>query len=106
MLEEGSTCEHTASARFSYTLVLASVAVPQMKSPAPCCKPWHTRHVPAGRWMMRELKEGSTQAGTDPSLILVHVGVGQRCSAPSSDAEPPAILPTMSTRVTFQLGPG
>eukprot|EP00964_Phaeocystis_antarctica_P120971 scaffold84692_cov66-Phaeocystis_antarctica.AAC.10 len=30
------------------------------------------------------------------SLIIVHVGVGQRCRAP--DEESPAILPTVSTR--------
>ena len=36
------------------------------------------------------------------SLIIVHVGVGQRCFA--LDPESPAILPTMSTHVTFQRG--
>ena len=38
------------------------------------------------------------------SLILVHVGVGQRCRAP--DKESPAALPTMSTHMTFQRGAG
>ncbi len=38
------------------------------------------------------------------SLILVHVGVGQRCCA--LDPESPAILQTMSTHVTFQRGAG
>ena len=32
------------------------------------------------------------------SLILVHVGVGQRCRARVSDVESSAPLPTMSTR--------
>ena len=33
---EGSEGEHTLSARFSYTLVSVSVAVPSMRSPPPC----------------------------------------------------------------------
>ena len=52
------------------------------------------RNVPAGRWMkVQGMFEGRADIG---SLIIVHVGVGQRCRAP--DEESPAILPTMSTR--------
>eukprot|EP00964_Phaeocystis_antarctica_P058455 scaffold34678_cov71-Phaeocystis_antarctica.AAC.3 len=44
----------------------------------------------------------SHSAGCDKdataSLIIIHIGVGQRCRA--RDVESPAILPTMSTRVT------
>ena len=32
------------------------------------------------------------------SLILVHVGVGQRCRTRAPDVESPATLPTMSAR--------
>ena len=38
------------------------------------------------------------------SPIIVHIGVDQRCCA--EDVESPAILPTMSTQVTFQRGDG
>eukprot|EP00964_Phaeocystis_antarctica_P142533 scaffold107811_cov66-Phaeocystis_antarctica.AAC.2 len=48
-----------------------------------------------------ELKE-QRQAHLPPSLILVHVGVSQRCRGPpaavGADVESPATLPTMSTR--------
>jgi len=43
------------------------------------------------------LEEGfRKRAHISSCLILVHVGVGQRCCA--RDEESPAILPTMSTR--------
>ena len=52
------------------------------------------RNVPAGRWMkVQGMFEGRADIG---SLIIVHVGVGQRCRA--IDEESPAILPTVSTR--------
>ena len=50
----------------------------------------------AGRWMT---SQGQFNVQTHlVSLVLVHVGVGQRCCASARDVEPPAILPTMSTR--------
>eukprot|EP00964_Phaeocystis_antarctica_P030641 scaffold17321_cov70-Phaeocystis_antarctica.AAC.2 len=55
-----------------------------------------TRNVPAGRWMKVQGKFKRRAHGS--SLILVHVGVGQRCRARVIDVESSAILPTMSTR--------
>eukprot|EP00964_Phaeocystis_antarctica_P138368 scaffold103055_cov68-Phaeocystis_antarctica.AAC.2 len=47
----------------------------------------------AGRWMT---SQGQFNVQTHlASLVLVHVGVGQRCRAP--DVESSATLPTMST---------
>ncbi len=53
-----------------------------------------TRDVRAGRWMRAQ--GGFNRRAHPSSLILVHVGVGQRCRA--RDVQSPATLPTMSTR--------
>ena len=53
-----------------------------------------TRDVPAGRWM--EAQEQFKRRANPRSLIIVHVGVGQRCRA--QDEESPASLPTIRTR--------
>ena len=52
-----------------------------------------THNVPAGRWI--EAQGQFKRRAHLASLILVHVGVGQRCRA--RDVESPAILPTVST---------
>ena len=48
----------------------------------------------SGRWMT--LQGQFKRRAHIASLIIVHVGVGQRCRAP--DGESPALLPIMSTR--------
>ena len=58
------------------------------------------RNVPSGRWMK---VQGQFKRQAHPtSLILVHVGVDQCCRATdgcrATDVEPPASLPTVSTR--------
>ena len=68
-------------------------AIPDVESPAPL-PTMRTRDVPAGRWTRAQ--GGFNRRANPISLVLVHVGVGQRCRAP--DVESPAILPTMSTR--------
>ena len=57
------------------------------------------------RWVKIEAQGMFKRRADIVSLILVHVGVGQRCRAPDRDEESPAMLPTMSTR-TLQRGDG
>ena len=42
--------EHTSIASLEYTLVLISVAVPQLKRPPPCKPKERARDIPSGRW--------------------------------------------------------
>ena len=48
--------------------------------------------------------QGMFKTSAHFSLISVHVAVDQRCRA--RNVEPTAILPSVSTRVTFQWGAG
>ena len=61
---------------------------------SPALPTMSTRNVPAGRWIR---VHGKLKIQAHPtSLIIVHVGVGQRCR--TSDVESPAILSTTSKR--------
>ena len=64
------------------------------QEPPPTLPTMSTRNVPAGRWMkIQGMVNGRAHISC---LILVHVGVGQRCRA--LDVESSAHLPATSTR--------
>ena len=71
------------------------MSLPATATPPPCRKKWRAQE----RWEAEAcacMQKHISRAHLLPSLVVVHVGVGQRCRAP--DGESPAPLPTMSTR--------
>ena len=63
----------TSSAQLEYTLVLISVAVPMIKSPAPCQTCEHA-YVSEGRWMKVQ-GEHTSPARLEYTLVLIRVTV-------------------------------
>ena len=70
----------------------SALPCPRSRVPRRSANHEHTYDVPAGCWIRAQ---GGFNKRAHISLVLIHVGVDQRCRAP--DVEPPAKLPNMST---------